>query len=78
MKKIVVVGAGKIGSTIAEMLADTGDYHVTLVDRSAAQLAAAELPAAVADAGTRHRSTPARSKRRLPASSRCSAPPPST
>ena len=48
MKKIVVVGAGKIGSTIAEMLAATGDYEVTLVDRSAAQLAAAELPATVA------------------------------
>ncbi|WP_164900056.1 NAD-binding protein, partial [Mesorhizobium sp. M7A.F.Ca.US.001.02.1.1] len=31
MKKIVVVGAGKIGSTIAEMLAATGDYQVTLV-----------------------------------------------
>lgn len=48
MKNIVVVGAGKIGSTIAEMLNATGDYHVTLVDRSAAQLAAAELPAGVA------------------------------
>ena len=48
MKKIVVVGAGKIGSTIAGMLAGTGDYQVTLVDRSAAQLAAAELPVAVA------------------------------
>ena len=40
MKEIVVVGAGKIGSTIAEMLAETGDYRVTVVDRSAAQLAA--------------------------------------
>ncbi|OWK18725.1 hypothetical protein AJ88_01000 [Mesorhizobium amorphae CCBAU 01583] len=48
MEKIVVVGAGKIGSTIAEMLAATGDYHVTLVDRAAAQLTAAELPATVA------------------------------
>jgi len=47
MKNIVVVGAGKIGSTIAEMLSATGDYHVTLVDRSAAQLAAVELPAGV-------------------------------
>ncbi|RVA43871.1 hypothetical protein EN929_29280, partial [Mesorhizobium sp. M7A.F.Ca.CA.004.11.1.1] len=28
MKKIVVVGAGKIGSTIAEMLAAKGDYQV--------------------------------------------------
>ncbi|WP_292579473.1 saccharopine dehydrogenase NADP-binding domain-containing protein, partial [Mesorhizobium sp.] len=32
MKNIVVVGAGKIGSTIAEMLSATGDYRVTLVD----------------------------------------------
>lgn len=47
MKKIIVVGAGKIGSTIAEMLASTGDYHVTLVDRSAAQLGAADLPETV-------------------------------
>src|SRR4051794_8027814 len=30
MNKIVIVGAGKIGSTIAEMLAATGDYQVTL------------------------------------------------
>ncbi|TIT43923.1 MAG: FAD-dependent oxidoreductase, partial [Mesorhizobium sp.] len=47
MNKIVIVGAGKIGSTIAEMLAETGDYQVTLVDRSAAQLTAAEVPAGV-------------------------------
>ncbi len=47
MKEIVVVGAGKIGSTIADMLAATGDYRVTIVDRSAAQLAALDLPAAV-------------------------------
>ncbi|WP_029076534.1 saccharopine dehydrogenase family protein [Kaistia adipata] len=34
MKQITVVGAGKIGSTIAAMLAATGDYTVSLVDRS--------------------------------------------
>ena len=34
MKNITVVGAGKIGSTIAAMLAETGDYTVSLVDRS--------------------------------------------
>ena len=50
MKKIVVVGAGKIGSTIADMLAAAGDYQVTVADRSAAQFAAAELPASVARA----------------------------
>ncbi|OQM77247.1 saccharopine dehydrogenase family protein [Manganibacter manganicus] len=48
MKDIVVVGAGKIGSTIAAMLAETGDYRVTLVDRAAGQFAALDLPAGVA------------------------------
>ncbi len=48
MKEIVVVGAGKIGSTIAAMLAQTGDYSVTVVDRSAQQLAALDLPSGVA------------------------------
>lgn len=32
-KNIVVAGAGKIGVTIADMLAASGDYHVTLADR---------------------------------------------
>ena len=43
MNKITVVGAGKIGSTIAAMLAETGDYRVDLIDRSQASLDA--LPA---------------------------------
>jgi saccharopine dehydrogenase-like NADP-dependent oxidoreductase len=47
MKKIVIVGAGKIGSTIAAMLAETGDYAVTIVDRAVAQLDALDLPKAV-------------------------------
>jgi saccharopine dehydrogenase-like NADP-dependent oxidoreductase len=47
MKNIVVVGAGKIGGTIADMLAGSGDYQVTVVDRSAAQLAALEVSNAV-------------------------------
>jgi saccharopine dehydrogenase-like NADP-dependent oxidoreductase len=34
MKDIVVIGAGKIGTTIAGLLASTGDYQVTLADRS--------------------------------------------
>ncbi|MES0038656.1 saccharopine dehydrogenase family protein [Mesorhizobium sp. M0046] len=42
MKDVVVIGSGKIGSTIARLLADTGDYHVTVVDRSAQQLAEIE------------------------------------
>lgn len=33
MKKVVVAGGGKIGSTIASMLAHTGDYEVTVIDR---------------------------------------------
>ncbi len=38
MKDIVVVGAGKIGSTIARLLSGTGDYRVLVVDRSQEQL----------------------------------------
>ncbi|PSJ50512.1 saccharopine dehydrogenase family protein [Kumtagia ephedrae] len=38
MKEIVIAGAGKIGSTIADLLAASGDYRVTVVDRSQAQL----------------------------------------
>lgn len=34
MKDVVVIGAGKIGSTIAGLLAGTGDYLVVLADRS--------------------------------------------
>jgi saccharopine dehydrogenase-like NADP-dependent oxidoreductase len=42
MKEILVVGAGKIGSTIAEMLTRTGDYAVAVADRSAEQLSRLE------------------------------------
>ena len=35
MKDVVVIGAGKIGATVADLLASTNDYQVTLVDRSA-------------------------------------------
>lgn len=37
MKKIIVIGAGNIGSTIASMLAETGDYSVVLCDKDAAR-----------------------------------------
>jgi len=47
MKQIVVVGAGKIGSTIADMLAESGDYQVTVVDRSQAALDSLETGNAV-------------------------------
>ena len=38
MKDIVIVGAGKIGSMIAEFLGSSGDYAVTVADRSQQQL----------------------------------------
>ncbi|WP_349436153.1 saccharopine dehydrogenase family protein [Pararhizobium sp. A13] len=50
MKNIVVIGAGKIGSTIARLLAHSGDYHVTLADRSAEQLAMIETHDAITTA----------------------------
>jgi 3-hydroxyacyl-CoA dehydrogenase len=34
MKNVVVIGAGKIGATVAGLLASTGGYQVTLADRS--------------------------------------------
>ena len=40
MKHVVVIGAGHIGSTIASLLSETGDYRITIADRSAPQLAA--------------------------------------
>src|SRR5271169_4927771 len=47
MKDIVLVGAGKIGSMIAELLGGSGDYSVTVVDRSQLQLDRLETSAAV-------------------------------
>src|SRR5215208_6316033 len=38
MNSILIVGAGKIGATIADMLHDTGDYAVTVADHSAGAL----------------------------------------
>jgi saccharopine dehydrogenase-like NADP-dependent oxidoreductase len=37
-KRVLLAGAGKIGSMIAGLLTSSGDYHVTVVDRSSAQL----------------------------------------
>ncbi|MDO9400968.1 MAG: saccharopine dehydrogenase family protein [Polaromonas sp.] len=48
MKKVAVVGAGKIGSTIASQLAGSGDYAVTLIDASPAALAQAQAGPGVA------------------------------
>lgn len=39
MKKIALLGAGHIGQTIARLLRDSGDYHVSVFDRSAQALA---------------------------------------
>jgi saccharopine dehydrogenase-like NADP-dependent oxidoreductase len=39
MRKVAVVGAGKIGSTIASLLSGSGDYGVLVIDQSAAALA---------------------------------------
>lgn len=38
MQRVFLAGAGKIGSMIAGLLASSGDYQVTVADRSAAQL----------------------------------------
>ena len=47
MKDIVIVGAGKIGSMIAEFLGGCGDYAVTVADRSQQQLDRLETSAPV-------------------------------
>jgi saccharopine dehydrogenase-like NADP-dependent oxidoreductase len=47
MKDIVIVGAGKIGSMIAELLVGSGDYAVTVVDRSQRQLDRLETGVAI-------------------------------
>jgi saccharopine dehydrogenase-like NADP-dependent oxidoreductase len=47
MQDIVIVGAGKIGSMIAELLGGSGDYAVTMVDRSQRQLDRLETSVAV-------------------------------
>lgn len=38
MKRVLLLGAGKIGSMITEMLAGSGDYGVTVADRDASAL----------------------------------------
>src|SRR5260370_11838756 len=48
MKDIVIVGAGKIGSMIAELLGGSGDYSVTVVDRSQHRLERLETAAPIA------------------------------
>ncbi len=50
MKQVVIIGAGKIGAAIAQMLAVMGDYFVTVADRSQAALAGVIPHEAVATA----------------------------
>jgi saccharopine dehydrogenase-like NADP-dependent oxidoreductase len=59
MKDVVVVGAGKIGATIADMLAGSADYRVTVGDRSASQLQALDVSNAVATTELDIEATPA-------------------
>jgi saccharopine dehydrogenase-like NADP-dependent oxidoreductase len=47
MQEIAIVGAGKIGSMIAELLVSSRDYAVTVIDRSQAQLDRLETAASV-------------------------------
>src|SRR5690349_22171813 len=47
MKKIAVVGAGHIGSTIAALLSGSGDYEVLVIDRDQAALSGIETGALI-------------------------------
>ena len=47
MKSVAVVGAGKIGSMIAELLGRSGDYRVAVLDRSSEALARLETSATI-------------------------------
>jgi saccharopine dehydrogenase-like NADP-dependent oxidoreductase len=47
MQEIAIVGAGKIGSMVAELLVSSRDYAVTVIDRSQAQLDRLETAASV-------------------------------
>ena len=50
MKDIVIIGAGKIGAIVADMLDGCGDYRVTVADRSEARLHALETRPGIATA----------------------------
>src|SRR4051812_49053708 len=39
MTKVLLIGYGKIGATICDLLHDCGDFNVTVADSSSAQLA---------------------------------------
>lgn len=48
MKTVIVIGAGKIGATIADLLGASGDYRVVIADRSQEQLSAIKTSATIA------------------------------
>ena len=48
MKQIVIIGAGKIGVTICNILNTCGDYHITVADASQQQLDQADMPESTA------------------------------
>src|SRR5437773_9002988 len=50
MSKILVLGAGKIGRTVAKLLSRTGDYDVTVADSDATALAVVQQKAPLARA----------------------------
>jgi saccharopine dehydrogenase-like NADP-dependent oxidoreductase len=47
VKKVAVIGGGKIGSMIVDLLSHSGDYEVTVADRSREQLDRLETSATV-------------------------------
>jgi saccharopine dehydrogenase-like NADP-dependent oxidoreductase len=47
MQSAVIIGAGRIGATIADMLAGTGDYQIIVADHSVAQLGALNARASI-------------------------------
>lgn len=62
--RVMLLGAGHIGQTVARLLGRCGDYEVTVVDRSAQALAALrDEPVAVAQADTADAATLARALR---------------
>ena len=44
MKKVLLVGGGKIGSAITDFLGHTGEYAITVADRDAASLERLSAP----------------------------------
>ena len=44
MKSVLIIGAGKIGVTISNLLYQTGDYQITLADHSEQQLNQGQFP----------------------------------